>query len=319
MSYQRMALALALLAALALGPGAVSAQDDAGWLIGQVNNLRASTGIAGVVPNGQLGAAAYQHSEYMATTCDVSHTESNGSTPADRAAANGYAGSRVIENIYGGGNAGPSRAWEFWINSPIHYNGMVNPSVNEIGIGIARGACGTFFTMVLGYRADVTAPPAPPPPAAAPADGVAVAAVPQAAPPTAAPYVPPPPSRTPTPTIPTLTPLPTWTITPTYTPPPTGTPQPPTSTPLVLPTVPAPGEATAVAQVPPLAPDGEPVLAQPSSTPAPVETSAALAPVAAQAANTGGGFSARDLVPFALVGQLVLIGVLGFVYFRRTR
>ena len=73
------------------------------------------------------------------------------------------------------------------------------------------------------------------------------------------------------------------------------------------------------AQVPPLAPDGEPVLAQPSSTPAPVETSAALAPVAAQAANTGGGFSARDLVPFALVGQLVLIGVLGFVYFRRTR
>ena len=165
MSYQRMALALALLAALALGPGAVSAQDDAGWLIGQVNNLRASTGIAGVVPNGQLGAAAYQHSEYMATTCDVSHTESNGSTPADRAAANGYAGSRVIENIYGGGNAGPSRAWEFWINSPIHYNGMVNPSVNEIGIGIARGACGTFFTMVLGYRADVTAPPAPPPPA----------------------------------------------------------------------------------------------------------------------------------------------------------
>jgi hypothetical protein len=168
--------------------------------------------------------------------------------------------------------------------------------------------------MDIGYRADVTAPPAPPPAAAgAPADSD----IPAALPPTRAPYVPPPPSRTPTATIPTLTPSATWTITPTYTPSPTGTPPPPTETPLVLPTVPAPGQETAVAVV--SSPVGEAILIL-SPTPESSGPAPKLALVAARpASKDDDGFETRDLIPFALVGQIILIGLAGFAYFRRSQ
>jgi hypothetical protein len=281
-------------------PAVAHAQDDTGWLLEQTNALRASLGVHGYVVNAQLSAAAYQHSEYMATTCDISHTEANGSTPASRAAANGYGGSHVSENIYGGRNATAADAWNFWLNSPIHYNGLVHGRNNEIGFGVAHGPCGHYYTMDIGYRADVNAPPAPP----AAADSAA-ADVPAAPAPTRKPYVPPQPTRTPTATIPTLTPSATWTITPTYTPSPTGTTAPPTGTPLVLPTVPAPGQGTAVALV------SSPIVIL-TATPEQV-------PAAAKILSKDEGFELRDLIPFALVGQFVLIGLAGFVYFRRSQ
>jgi hypothetical protein len=284
-------------------PPAAHAQDDTTWLLDQINALRASVGVPGYALNAQLTAAATQHSEYMASTCDVSHTEANGSTPASRAAANGYAGSRVSENIYGGGKAQASNAWNFWLNSGIHYAGMVSSQANEIGIGIAHGSCGHFFTLNFGYRPDVTATPAPV--AQPPVENAA-----QAVPPTPVPYVPPPPTRTPTPTIPTLTPSATWTITPTYTPSPTGTAAPPTETPLVLPTVPALAQVAAVASSTPTQQD---TAIPESATPVPP------APVAVALPPEHQGFQTRDLIPFALAGQIVLIGLAGLLYFRRSR
>lgn len=295
-----------LIAAACLIPRPVKAQGES-WLLEQTNALRASQGLPGFVLNAQLGAAAYQHSLYMATTCDVSHTESNGSTPTSRAQANGYGGTRVNENIYGGTNAVASNAWTFWVGSSIHYLALTSSTTNEVGIGVAQGPCGTYFTMDFGYRPDVTAPPAPVQPAAPPDQGQPPDQS-QAPPPTQAPYVPPPPSRTPTATIPTLTPSATWTITPTHTPTATGTAAPPTSTPIVLPTVPAPGEVTAVALVPSDTPSQTP-----SDTPTPV-------PIQVQdVSGESGGVTLRDVLPFALVGQVVLIGLAGFAYFRRPR
>lgn len=290
---------IAVLTWIVSSAATVRAQDDASWLLEQVNALRAGVGVHGYVVNAQLAAAAYQHSEYMATTCDISHTEANGSTPASRAAANGYGGSNVSENIYGTNRATAADALNFWINSPIHYNGLVHGRNNEIGFGVVYGPCGHYYTMLIGYRADVTAPPAPPP------------AAPAAPAPTRAPYVPPPPSRTPTATIPTLTPSATWTITPTYTASPTGTVQPPTETPLVLPTVPALNQGTAVAMA--SSPTGEAILTVSSTQEA---TALKLASVNVRKED---GFEARDLLPFALVGQIVLIGLAGFVYFRRSQ
>ncbi len=284
-------------------PPAARAQDDTTWLLDQINALRASVGVPGYALNAQLTAAATQHSEYMASTCDVSHTEANGSTPASRAAANGYAGSRVSENIYGGTNAQASNAWNFWLNSGIHYAGMVSSQANEIGIGIAHGSCGHYFTLDFGYRPDVTAPPAPV--AQPPADNAV-----QAVPPTSVPYVPPPPTRTPTATIPTLTPSATWTITPTHTPSPTGTVALPTETPLVLPTVPALVQVAAVASPTPTQQD---TAIPESATPVPPTPAAVALPPEHQ------GLQARDLIPFALAGQIVLIGLAGLLYFRRSR
>lgn len=294
-----------------------AAQDDASWLVQQVNALRANVGVPGLSLNGQLSAAAVQHSTYMATTCDVSHTESSGSSPADRARANGYTGSRVGENIYGGSVAQASNAWNFWLNSGIHYQGMTSAMYNEVGIGIAPGPCGNYYTMVFGYRSDGSAPivvatvDSGGGQSAAPAAGnAAVISAPVVQAPTQAPYVPP---STPTATIDTLTPSPTWTLTPTYTPSPTGTVDIPTATPLVLPTVPAevafvPSETATLADT-----------STPTLTPSPSQTPTPVPAMQPQKSESQSGMQPRDFIPFAVVGQFVLIGIAGFFYFRRSK
>lgn len=284
------------------------AQDDVSWLLTQVNNLRASLGLSSYSLNAQLSAAATQQSQYLAQTCNIVHTWPDGTSPQSRAVAQGYPGDHVIENIYAGTNATAADAWNFWITSPIHYNSLVNTVVTEIGIGIAHGGlCGHAYTLVFGRGGGSTASPAHTTGASAPV-------------PTQRPYVPPPPTATPTATIPTLTPSATWTLTPSRTPSPTFTALSPTATPLNLPTVPVhPAEATAVAEIPsPTITEVKvtPVVTPPSSTLFSPTPSMHPAVVSSPHEN---GFSLHDLVPFALVGQIVLIGVAGFVYFRKTR
>ncbi len=289
------------------------AQDDVSWLLGQINNLRAGQGLPAYTLNAQLSAAATQQSQYLVETCNIVHTWPDGTSPQMRAAAQGYPGDHVIENIYAGTNATAADAWNFWLTSPVHYAGLINTVDNEIGIGTAHGGlCSHAYTLVFGRSGSGSAPAAPP---ANPGDAVAAAGAP---PPTQRPYVPPPPTRTPTATIPTLTPSATWTLTPSYTPSLTFTAISPTATPLELPTIAAEVAVAAVASptataapptptVTPVPPTATPI----PPTPAPVQRTAAR--------SSGSGFEPRDLIPFALVGQIVLIGIAGFVYFRKTR
>ncbi|HEX3049515.1 MAG TPA: CAP domain-containing protein [Aggregatilineaceae bacterium] len=294
------------------------AQDDTTWLVQQINTLRGGLGLGGYALNAQLTSAATQHSEYMATTCDIAHNESNGSTPASRAAANGYVGDHVSENIYGGSNAKATDAWNFWINSPVHYAGLVHGLLNEVGVGIAHGPCGHYYTLLFGHRADVNAPPAP---AAASGGQPAVQ-------PTQKPYVPPPPSRTPTATIPTFTPSPTWTLTPTHHPSLTidaGQADAATAVAIAQQTALA-YEVAALAsptvttepptQTPPPTATETPVTPTETITPTMTPT---LAPVEAVEAEPTDDFEVRDLIPFALLGQAILVGLVGLSFFRRSR
>ncbi len=192
---------------------------------------------------------------------------------------------------------------------------------NEVGIGVSSGPCGNYYTLDFGYRSDLAAPPAAAVPldagggqSAAPvADSSGASSAAAAPPPTQAPYVPPPPSRTPTATIDTLTPSPTWTLTPTYTPSPTGTIDVPTSTPLVLPTVPAlvgfaPSETMLPVETP-----------TPTLTPSPTQSPTAVPTIQPQKSDPEKKMQTRDLIPFAVVGQIVLIGMAGFYYFRHSK
>lgn len=273
-----------LLAALLLYPTpATRAQGDAKtWLLNQINTLRGQLGIHGYALNGALGAAAQQHSEYMAATGDISHTESNGSTPSSRAAANGYTGKYVSENIYGGTLATAADAWNFWINSSIHYAGLTNTRNNEIGIGVASSGNGTYFTLVFGYGTGVDAPPVPQPPNENPAPA------PQQAPPTRRP-APPTQTFTPSPTIPTFTPTITWTVTPTWTATASTTPAPPTKIPIVLPTA-------AI------------VVAQAVDSPVPTTTQAPPTRPQQRLEATATG-DIRDVLPYLLIGQVILLGI----------
>ena len=139
---------LLIIAVLAAGPQPAHAQQ--GELISRVNSLRSSLGLAPYAPNNALAAAAAQHAQWIIDSQQVSHTQSNGSTPRTRAANAGYASQFVSENIYGGTNATADTAWSFWLNSPIHYRGLTNPSYDEIGVGVAYGDWGNAFVLVFG-------------------------------------------------------------------------------------------------------------------------------------------------------------------------
>jgi hypothetical protein len=86
----------------------------------------------------------------MVETGQVAHARPDGSTPRSRAIAAGYPTTEVSENIYGGTNASVNDAWNFWMNSRIHYAGMTNARYKEVGIGIARGGWGTAYVLVFG-------------------------------------------------------------------------------------------------------------------------------------------------------------------------
>jgi hypothetical protein len=300
-------LGVAWLAALLFSPPpAAQAQDETTWLLDQINTLRAGLGLPPYALNASLSAAAAQHSQYMAAACDITHVESNGSTPQSRAAANGYGGTNVSENIYGGGIARASDAWDFWIHSPVHYAGLTSDYETEVGIGIAGGLCNTY-TLDFGHGGS----------AAAPAVAVQPAAGQAAAPPAPTRYIPPAPTFTPTPTILTLTPSATWTLTPTHTPSFTPTLPPPTLTasPTVAETA-TPAAAAAVAFV--SSPTETPSLLPPTFTPIPPSPMPVITALPA-ARKESKGLEMRNLIPFALVGQIVLIGLAGFAYFRRSR
>jgi hypothetical protein len=41
-------------------------------------------------------------------------------------------------------------AWQFWLNSPIHYSGLTSPNYQDIGIATATGEGGQSFVLVFG-------------------------------------------------------------------------------------------------------------------------------------------------------------------------
>ncbi len=154
-------LTLLLLLLLGCGWMTASAQDD---LLGRINALRASKGLPPYSGNGALTAAAQDQAQWMVDNgCAIAHTRPDGSNPRSRALAAGYTTSDVSENIYCGGRASANDAWTFWVNSGIHYAGLVNTRYKEIGIASASGSAGRSYVLVFGNPGGPDyVPPAPP-------------------------------------------------------------------------------------------------------------------------------------------------------------
>ena len=155
-------IAACLLVVFAAFPEPGHAQDVVSDLLNRVNSLRASVGRAAYSLNGALSAAAQSQAQWMVDSGNISHTRPDGSGPRTRAQNAGYPSNAVSENIYGGSNASTDSAWNFWINSAIHYAGMVNPAYTEIGIGSASGSWGRTFVLVFGNPAGYGYAPAAP-------------------------------------------------------------------------------------------------------------------------------------------------------------
>ncbi|GAB4554809.1 MAG: hypothetical protein OHK0023_25380 [Anaerolineae bacterium] len=126
------------------------AQDPVGYVYSKINELRGSQGLNQLSVNAALTAAAQSHANYLGSTVYVHpHVQRNGSTPQDRANAAGYSG-RVGENVVGGTSATMEWAFNWWMNSPVHYRNMLG-NWTEVGVAYADGgAYGKWFVVVFG-------------------------------------------------------------------------------------------------------------------------------------------------------------------------
>lgn len=130
------------------------------YMLELINAERAANGAQPLVFNDDLNDAADGHTDWMLATDTFSHTGAGGSSPLDRAKAEGYAflGSWAVgENIAWvstGGDPGYSDETaalnENLMNSPEHRANLLNPTFSEIGIGIDvgdyKGTQGAFVT-----------------------------------------------------------------------------------------------------------------------------------------------------------------------------
>jgi len=137
----------------------VRAQGDAGWILGQINALRAHNGAGPLSVNAALVNSATAHSQYLAnSTWSDPHVEANGSTPRSRTIAAGFTGP-IGENVYGGGTATAAIAFTWWVNEPTHFRSMVNQQFNVLGVGIASGTYGHYFTIDFGGDGSINVAP----------------------------------------------------------------------------------------------------------------------------------------------------------------
>lgn len=141
------ALALLLLAGT---PRAEPARPDlaavARQVVGRTNEFRASQGFARTETDATLAATARSLAEFMASTDRNGH-EADGSSPAQRAEARGYAHCSIAENIayLMSSESFSTEALarglvEGWKNSTGHRRNMLDADVVETGVAIAQSA-----------------------------------------------------------------------------------------------------------------------------------------------------------------------------------
>lgn len=138
----------------------VFAQDSiSSDILSRVNQTRQSMGIAPLVFNADLQVTAQNHSNDMASVDVLSHVGTDGSQFWERMQSAGYNLSTGAENVLSRSDTVPESVYNQWFNSDPHRINMLNADYVEVGIAYARAESGRFyFTMVLGARANFTAP-----------------------------------------------------------------------------------------------------------------------------------------------------------------
>jgi LysM repeat protein len=94
----------------------------------------------------------------MAANGIYSHTGAAGSSPYDRAVANGYIG-YVGENYVAGTDLSAQQAVTWWRNSASHFSNMISPRYIHGGVGVAFGNDQIFYVLLIGNPSD-SPPPA---------------------------------------------------------------------------------------------------------------------------------------------------------------
>lgn len=127
-------------------PGNVNGMASA--LASGVNQARLSNGLSGIGVDSRLMAAAQTQACHVALTGVIDHRGPGGNSVMDRVTGAGYRGCLTAENLaWGFPDAG--QIVNGWLGSPGHRSNMLNARVDEIGVGIAQGAQGPVWVLVL--------------------------------------------------------------------------------------------------------------------------------------------------------------------------
>jgi len=133
-----------------------------------INQMRVQAGLPPLAINGMLNYAAQVHVDDMVNNQNYSHTGSDGSSVRQRVQRTGYGNAWASENWVSVND--PSMAIQWWMNSTIHRNNILNGNWHELGIGAGpmMGNGQIIFVAVFagGGNGDsvVIMPPTPAPP-----------------------------------------------------------------------------------------------------------------------------------------------------------
>ena len=161
--------------------------SDEARFLSLTNSLRSSKGVAPLAVDGTLVSVARSWSGKMAAAGTISHNPSLSSQ-----LPSGW--KKAGENVGKGGNVDALQ--QAFQNSPPHYQNLVDPAFNYVGIGVVYGAGGMIYVTVDFMQRGSASAPAPAPRASSRARSPLPRAAPTALPapaPVAAAATPPPP------------------------------------------------------------------------------------------------------------------------------
>jgi uncharacterized protein YkwD len=125
---------------------AASGSEDA--VLALVNQARAAAGCGAVTADPALAAVARAHSADMRDRGFFSHDNPDGLSPFDRAEAAGISYARAENIAYGQRDA--AAVMDAWMNSPGHRANIENCSLRTLGVGVAEGPGGPWWTQLFG-------------------------------------------------------------------------------------------------------------------------------------------------------------------------
>ncbi|MFG3206114.1 CAP domain-containing protein [Streptomyces sp. NPDC048192] len=131
-------------------PGTASAASAAeAQVLKLVNEERAKVGCSPLTASSPLSRLAESFSDDMAARGFFDHTDPDGKSPWDRAAAAGIA-NLGGENI-ARGQSDAAAVMQAWMNSPGHRANILNCDFKTLGVGVHFGPGGPWWTQDFGY------------------------------------------------------------------------------------------------------------------------------------------------------------------------
>lgn len=151
-------------------PGAATAYDAAMALMCDMNEMRAENGLRPLSWDWRLWFGAQNHASDMAARHYFAHVSPEGRGLFERIQPTGYIPAEptwtLSENLGFGTNvlSTPQAIVRGWMNSPPHRENLLDPEVDNVGIGMAFGSIddggrsGIIYVVDFGTRGAATAP-----------------------------------------------------------------------------------------------------------------------------------------------------------------